>query len=294
MKRGLILEGGGLRCLFTAGVLDVLMENNIPIDTAIGVSAGAAFGCNIKSEQIGRVLRYNLKFSKNPRYFGIKSLLKTGNLFEEEFCYDEIPNNLDLFDYETYKNNPINFYAVATDIETGRAEYHLCETGDKNDLKWLQASASMPFVSRPVKINGHKYLDGGIADPIPVEFAQSLDLDKMLIIRPHPEGYFKEPQKGRSLIKLFYKDNPEFTKTMSNHYLTYNNEIQKIEELKREGKVKVIAPKKSVPAGVVERDPKNIQDAYNMGRQIALENLEEIQTFFKLENLNQLNLKKVS
>ena len=178
MKTGLVLEGGAMRGMYTAGVLDIFMENNITVDGAIGVSAGATFGCNFKSKQIGRSIRYNMKYSHDPRYVGIRSLIKTGDLYGADFCYKELPNKLDLFDVETYQKNPMEFYVVATDINTGKPVYHLCPDGDERDIEWYRASASMPLVSRIVKIDGIELLDGGIADAIPIHKFQEMGFEK--------------------------------------------------------------------------------------------------------------------
>ena len=167
MKTGLLLEGGGMRGLYTAGILDVFMENNIKIDGIIGVSAGALFGMNYKSKQKGRVLRYNKKYAKNRDYMGVYSLLTTGNIMNEDFCFNRIVNELDPVDFETYRNSPIEFYAVVTNVETGKPEYiKLDDLENKESLEYLRASGSMPFVSKPVIINNKKYLDGGISDSI--------------------------------------------------------------------------------------------------------------------------------
>lgn len=138
MKKGLILEGGAMRGMYTAGVLDIFMENDITVDGAIGVSAGAAFGCNLKSKQIGRTIRYNTKYCRDPRYVGLRSLIKTGDIYGADFCYNQIPNRLDIFDVETYQKNPMDFYVVTTDIETGKPIYHLCPNGDATDIKWFR------------------------------------------------------------------------------------------------------------------------------------------------------------
>ena len=161
-RTGLVMEGGAMRGLFTAGVLDVMMENGIELDGAIGVSAGALFGCNYKSRQIGRSVRYNLRFHDNPRYCSLRSLIKTGDLFEAEFCYHEIPDRLDPFDRRTYQENPMPFYVVCTDVKLGIPVYHRVDRGDDEDMKWFQASGSMPVFSRVVEIGGRGYLDGGM------------------------------------------------------------------------------------------------------------------------------------
>lgn len=161
MKIGLLLEGGAMRGLYTAGVLDVFMKNNIKIDGIVGVSAGALFGMNYKSKQIGRVLRYNKKYAGNRNYMGFYSFLTTGNIMNEDFCFKRIVNELDPIDYETFKKTNVEFYAVVTNIETGKAEYiKLDDLKDRNNLEILRASGSMPFVSKPVIVNNKKYLDG--------------------------------------------------------------------------------------------------------------------------------------
>jgi len=204
MKTGLILEGGAMRGMYTAGVLDVFMENDITVDGTIGVSAGAVFGCNYKSKQIGRTLRYNLKYSKDPRYVGLSSLIKTGDIYGVDFCYNEIPNNLDPFDVKTYQENPMDFYAVTTDIETGKPIYHLCPKGDDTDIQWFRASASMPLVSRIVEIGNKKMLDGGISDSIPIHQFRKMGYEKNIVILTQHNGYRKKKTNTIPLVKLKY------------------------------------------------------------------------------------------
>lgn len=147
MKCGLVLEGGAMRGLFTAGVTDVFMENGIAFDGAVGVSAGAAFGCNYKSYQPGRAIRYNTRFCRDKRYCSIRSLITTGDMFGADFCYHEIPEKLDVFDFDTYENSAMEFYVVCTDVETGKPVYHRCDTMNSRELEWLRASASMPMAA---------------------------------------------------------------------------------------------------------------------------------------------------
>ena len=156
MKKGLILEGGAMRGMFTAGVMDVLMENRIAFDGAVGVSAGAAFGCNYKSGQIGRAARYNIQYCRDSRYCGLRTLLKTGNIYSTEFCYGEVPMKLDRFDMEHYQENPMEFYVVCTDIETGKPVYHRYDGWEDHGFDWIRASASLPIVAQIVEIDGKK------------------------------------------------------------------------------------------------------------------------------------------
>ena len=162
MKRALIMEGGAMRGMFTCGVIDVFMENEIAFDGAIGVSAGAVFGCNYKSRQIGRAIRYNKRFARDQRYCSLRSWIRTGNLYGDDFCYRILPDILDPFDRETFRRNPMPFHVVATDIVTGEPVFHLCTDGGKEDIEWMRASSSMPLVSRPVTLDGHLLLDGSL------------------------------------------------------------------------------------------------------------------------------------
>ena len=163
-KTGLVLEGGAMRGMFTAGVTDVMMEHGIEFDGAVGVSAGAAFGCNYKSRQIGRSIRYNKRFCNDRRYCGLRSLLLTGNIYNTDFAYREVPLHLDEFDFAAYAANPMEFWLVCTDIETGLPVYHRYDGYHDHGFDWIRASASMPMVSRTVEIDGQKLLDGGISD----------------------------------------------------------------------------------------------------------------------------------
>ena len=157
-KTALVLEGGAMRGLYSAGILDIFMQNNINADIIYGVSAGALFGLNFKSRQIGRALRYNLKYANEKNYMGLYSLITTGDIMNRDFCFKKLVYELDRLDFETYKNNPIDFYAVVTNLQTGKPEYIKIDDAHK-DLEYFRASGSMPFVSRPVEINGNLYLD---------------------------------------------------------------------------------------------------------------------------------------
>ena len=159
MKTGLILEGGAMRGMFTAGIMDVMMENGITFDGVIGVSAGAAFGCNYKSGQIGRVIRYNTRFCADKRYGGLRVLLREGNIFSTSFCYEEVPMKHDVFDFDAFDRSPMEFYVVCTDIESGKAVYHRYEGLNDHRFDWIRASASMPLVSQIVEIDGMKLRD---------------------------------------------------------------------------------------------------------------------------------------
>ena len=246
MKVGLLLEGGAMRGMYTVGALDYLMKNNIKVDGIVGVSAGALFGINYKSKQPGRALRYNLKYCKKKNYMGFYSLITTGDIMNKKFCFDKLIHELDPIDYDTFKNSPEDFWAVVTNMETGKAEYIKVDDLTKQEqVEALRASGSMPFVSKPVEINGNKYLDGGTADSIPIDKIMELGYDKIIVILTRTAGYRKE--KGNTtLAKLKYKKYPNFVKTIENRYLMYNNELDKISKLENDNKIFVIRPSRKV------------------------------------------------
>lgn len=279
MKTGLIMEGGGMRGLYTAGVIDVLLENNITFDAAIGVSAGAAFGCNFKSKQHGRPLRYNLKYCKDPRYNSIRSLLKTGNMFGAEFCYETLPFELDIWDEETYRKNPMDFYVVCSDVESGKAVYVKCNEGGREDIKWIRASASLPLVSEIVEIDGGKYLDGGIADSIPVAAFEKMGYCRNLVILTRPFGYKKGKNKMMPLLKLTMRKYPNFVKTMEERHIVYNQQLALVEDAKANGRAFVIQPSKPLEVGRADKNPVHLQNAYNMGRSDTLAKIDELKAF---------------
>ena len=281
MRKGLILEGGVMRGLFTAGVLDVMMENGITYDGAIGVSAGAIFGCNYKSGQIGRVVRYNKLFCRDKRFCSIRSLLQTGNIYNTDFCYGEVPLKLDVFDFEAYESNPMDFYAVCTDIETGKAVYHKYLGKEDNGFDWLRASASMPLVSQIVEISGQKMLDGGISDSIPVKYFESIGFDRNVVVLTRPYGYRKEKSRMLPLIRRKYDAYPKLIEDMTNRHLMYNNELDYIEKQEAAGNLFVIRPASPLPVKRVERDPDKLQSAYDIGRKTAEGLMDKLRLFLE-------------
>lgn len=280
MKTALILEGGGMRGLYTAGVLDILMKNDIYTDVAVGVSAGALFGINYKSKQIGRVLRYNLKYAGNPSYTGWKSLLKTGNLMNKEFWFEDIPFKLDPMDCETYRNNKTEFHAVITNLQNGKAEYKsIFDLENEECMEYLRASGSLPFCSKPVIVNGVPYLDGGIADSIPLEKYFENGYEKAIVVLTRPSKYRKNG--GIHGANLFYKNYPEFVKTLSNRNHVYNKQCEYVERLENEGKILVIRPSEFVDISRTETDRKIMQQMYDLGIKDAENKLEEIIEYLK-------------
>ena len=281
MKKGLILEGGALRGMFSAGIMDVMMEHNVSFDGLIGVSAGAAFGCNYKSKQPGRVLRYNTRFANDWRYCSVRSLITTGDIFGGEFCYHEMPEKYDVFDTATFDANPMEYYVVCTDVETGEAVYSRQMQSGYDCYEWIRASASMPMVSRIVEINGQKLLDGGIADSIPLHFFESVGYDRNVVILTQPQGYMKEHNKRMPLLRFHLRKYPKMINALDWRHEMYKAQTRYVEEREKTGDVLVIRPDEPLHIGHVEHNPDRMRAVYNEGRKIGERRIGEILSFLK-------------
>lgn len=282
IRTGLVMEGGAMRGMFTAGVIDVMMENGITFDGAIGTSAGAAFGCNIKSRQPGRVIRYSTTYCRDWRFSSFRSLIKTGDIYGAEFCYKTIPYELDLLDFDTFGKNPMEFYAVCTDVETGRPLYHKFTTGMDKDMYYFMASASMPVVSRIVEVDGKKLLDGGISDSIPIKFWEHKGYNKNVVILTQPLDYVKKPNKMLPLIRHIYRDYPELIEDVKVRHVRYNNTTKYIREKELTGQLFVIRPPQALNISSIEHDPAELRRVYDLGVATMKEQLDNLKSY--LEN----------
>lgn len=278
-KIGLVLEGGAMRGLFTAGVIDVMMENGIDYDGLIGVSAGSSFGCNYKSRQPGRVLRYNLKYASDPRYMGLRSLVTSGNLVGAEFAYHTLPLQLDIFDIETFEQNPMEFYLVATDVATGKPAYYRMDKIDYESLEWLRASASMPGVTRPVKVDdGRLMLDGGISDSIPLDYFRSIGYDRNVVVLTQPRDYVKKAAP-KWLWHMLMRRHKAIAEAMCRRHEMYNAQLRLVDEGVRRGDTFVIAPDVPLPIGRISTDKDKMKNVYATGRQTAERLLPQLLDF---------------
>ena len=268
-----------MRGMFTAGVIDVMMENGIEYDGIIVVSAGAAFGCNYKSKQIGRAVRYNMKYCNDRRYSGLESLIKTGNIYNTDFAYGEVPLKYDVFDFDTFQSNPVEFYVVCTDIETGKAVYHNYKGKDDHCFDWIRASASMPMVSQIVEIDGQKLLDGGVADSIPVRYFEEMGYDKSVVVLTQPEHYQKKKNSLMPFVRVKYRKYPKLVEAMENRHIIYNQTLAHIEEQEKQGELFVIRPKEKLQIGKVEKNPNKLKEVYDIGRETAVLQIAEIKEF---------------
>ena len=281
MKTGLLLEGGAMRGMFTCGVLDVFMEKGVEFDGAAGISAGAVFGCNYKSRQLGRAVRYNKRFSRDPRYCSLRSLIRTGDLYGVDFCYREIPDVLDPFDRAAFRGNPMAFYIGATDIEAGEIVYHRCSDGGEADIQWMRASASMPLASRPVALEGRLLLDGGIVDAVPLAYMEGQGYDRNVAVLTQPKGYVKKPSRALPLIRLALRRYPKAAEAMAARHARYNALMDAIDAREAAGTLLTIRPAASLGISRTEKDPEELERVYRLGRRAAEEKLEEVRAFLK-------------
>ena len=268
-----------MRGMFTCGVTDVFMEEGLRFDGAAGISAGACFGCNFKSGQIGRAIRYNKRYSRDPRFCSVRSLLKTGDLYGADFCYRELPEVLDPFDRRAFAENPMAFYIGAADVDTGEIVYHQCRDGGERDMLWMRASASMPLVSRIVEVDGYRLLDGGIVDPVPYRFMEETGYDRNVYILTQPKGYRKEKAPLLPLLRLALGRTPQMAEAMARRHTVYNRQMEEIDEKERRGEILTIRPPESLGIPRTEHDPAELERVYQIGRSQARKALPSLRSF---------------
>ena len=278
-KVAIVLEGGSFRGQFTAGVLDVLMENGVEAAACYGTSAGALNGINYKSRQIGRVNRVNLAFCNDPRYMGAQSLLTTGSMVGYDFMLNDVQDRLDPFDNEAYLDNPMEMYACVTDVMFGTAAY-LPVRNATLDIDSVRASTSLPLVTQPVEIGGHLYLDGGTADSVPVEHAlEDAGFDRAIVVLTQDRDYVKGPYGLMGAAQAAYAAYPYLLDAMETRHERYNEQREHIWEYEREGRALVLAPQRPVEVAHVEHDTAKLLDLYIQGRQEAQARLDKIKAF---------------
>ncbi len=276
-KTGLVLEGGGVRGIYTAGVLDVFMEAGLTFDGVIGVSAGAIHACSYLSDQKGRSIRYYRKYVSDPRFMSLRSWLKTGDIVGADFCYHELPDRLDVFDHDAFLKNPTPYYAVCTDVETGKPAY-IRLTDMRGQIEYLRASASLPYFSRIVELDGHKYLDGGCSDSIPAEAFRRMGYQRNVIVLTRDASYRKSPEMT-GLAKLVYRKYPAFVRTLEKRHEMYNVQVRAVADMEADGSAFVIRPQQPLTIGRMEHDPDKVQQAYEQGRADAQAAMADLQAW---------------
>ncbi|MBE6459011.1 MAG: patatin family protein [Alphaproteobacteria bacterium] len=278
MKTGLVLEGGAKRGIYTAGVLDVLLENNILTDGVIGVSAGAIHGCSYVALQKGRSIRYNMKYGNDYRFMSFKSWLKTGSVVDTQFCYHELPEKLDPFDNETFQKSGIQFYVTCSNLDSGKAEYIFCRDMFA-EIDYLRASASLPLVSKIVEIDSKKLLDGGITDSIPLKAFESMGYEKNIVILTRPKGYRKKPNPLAWLSALVYRKYPRFVEAIYKRHNMYNDELDYVAQREKAGQALVLRPSRFIKVAKMEQDLNRVKEMYELGRHDAMTQLDKIKKF---------------
>lgn len=276
-KIALVLEGGGMRGAYTAGVIDCLIKNNIEVDVCYGVSAGAINACSYISKQYGRSFAI-LTHDPKGKMGSLKKLFKTGNYLDNDFLYDILPNEVYPLDKKTFDKSKTKFYAVLTNVETGEAEYPLIKDMDKDNIL-IRASASLPIVSRFVPIDNNWYLDGGLVDSIPVKKAFDDGADKCLVILTRQNGYIKKKSSSLWLVKIKYHRYPKLVEAIRERHNIYNKTLEYIKNKKEEKKCLVIQPKEPVKVGRLEKDINKIKKLYDDGFNDALEMMDQIKKF---------------
>ena len=279
-KLGLVMEGGAMRGLFTAGVLDVFLDEGITVDGAIGVSAGATFGCNFLTKQKGRALRYCLRYVNDPRFCSVPSLLLTGDMFGAEFCYHTIPEQLDPIDNDAFHQGGVPFYIACTDVRTGRAVYHQCrDLLDREELEWVRACASMPLASRIVHAGQYDMLDGGISDSIPLKYFEYKGYQRSIVILTQPADYRKEPNSMMPLVRTVYRNYPNLIRAMERRHVIYNKQLDHVREAGENGSAFVIRPPQKLPVSHITHDPEKLRAVYRIGRETALSVLPALREY---------------
>lgn len=278
-KIGLVLEGGGMRGIYTAGVLDVFMDHGIVFDGVIGVSAGAIHGSTYVANQRGRNIRYYKKYCNDKRMMSYRNYIFTGNIAEPKFCYDTLPNQLDPFDYDTFQKSEMKFYVTCSNVETGKAEYIKIHDM-REEVDALRASASLPFLSRIVPYRGMKLLDGGYTDSIPVQAFRKLGFACNVVVLTQHDGYVKQPEYVKKARRV-YRKYPAFAEAIANRHVMYNQTLQEIRDLEKDGEIFVIRPSRELKIGHVVREPEKLQEVYEVGVRDAREQLPEMQRWIR-------------
>lgn len=280
-KVGLVLEGGGMRGLYTSGVLDWFHDKQIKMDYIIGVSAGACNGVSYVSEQRKRNYKINTSYVTDKRYVSLSNFIKTKSMFGMDFIFDEIPHQLEIFDYDTFLSSSCQYVTGVTDVHTGQPAYF-----DKDSLAYdstvLRASSSIPVFSPIVNYQGGKYLDGGTSDPIPVRKAIEDGCDKVVVVLTRERGYVKSPEKFRFVYKRMFKQYPKMIDLLDRRHEIYNESLLYVNQLEKEGRAIVIAPSTPVTISRFEKNIEKLDDLYQLGIHDAQSTYEPLSNIMKL------------
>lgn len=280
-KIGLVVEGGGMKCAYNAGILDAFLDNHISFDYCIGVSGGAGNVASFVAKQRGRNLRFFTDYIHSSKYFGVKSFLKTGNVFGLQYIYGELTNStgIDPLDFSTIMENPTRYQVVVTNALTGQAEYFSKEDMKQDDYRYIMASSAIPVVCKPIIINGVPYYDGGISDAIPVEHAFKEGCDKLVVILSKPRDYIRSPQKMRLIYSRACHQYPEIIEAINERHITYQKNLKEVFDLEKAGKVFVFAPTKKYKVGTYSINENVERQLYELGMTDFLTQQEMLKSF---------------
>lgn len=270
-----------MRGMYTCGIIDVMMEAGLMPDGIVGVSAGAAFGCNYVSGQPGRGLRYNLRFAGDRRYAGLWSLITTGDYYNAQFAYHIVPRDYDVFDTAAFNSSPIAFTVVCTDVLTGKAVYHRCPVADDEFLEWVRASSSLPLAARVVKVGNRLLLDGGIADSIPIDYFMREGYDRNIVVLTRPEGYVKTRTSILPLVKVFLRKYPHLVAAVARRHEMYNAQLARVAQEEARGTALVFRPSPALEIGHTCSNRDTLQRTYDQGRRHAMSRLDELRRFWQ-------------
>lgn len=278
----LVLEGGGFRGMYTSGVLDAFLEKQLYFPYVIGVSAGAAYGISYISRQFGRNKEVNLKYTADPRYMSLGNLIRNGNLFDWDFVYGEVPDSLVPFDYDAFFRATTEFVIGVTNVETGQAEYFSTKGMSRQQLlATITASSSLPFVSKIARLNGVNYMDGGLADSIPVQQALLSGYERAVVVLTRNHDYRKKPASFRGLIKTCYKRYPHLVEALLTRADSYNNTLAQLEIMEKEGRVFLIRPQQKMSVSRIENNPQKLDALYQMGYDEMIHQFNLLQKWFE-------------
>ena len=289
VDKGLILEGGGMRAAYTAGVLDCFLDEKIYFENIYGVSAGVCHASSYVSQQKKRAIHVITDFTDDKKYAGIKSLMTTGNFFGVKMIYDLIPNKLIPFDYHTFKKSPMNLYAVVTNCHTGQAEYPQVQDA-KKDMIYIRASSSLPLLAKMVYIKRVPYLDGGISDSIPLAHSIAAGNEKNVVVLTRPCDYKKNKDRLLPALNIVYRNYPKLIEAIATRHLRYNDTLKFIKDEEKKGTAFVIQPAKPLEIGRIENNREKLWELYQLGYNDAQKKMPELKRFitkkqrFKLFN----------
>ncbi|MGG3470101.1 patatin family protein [Neobacillus pocheonensis] len=276
---GLVLEGGGMRGVYTAGVLEYFLEHELFFPYVIGVSAGACNAASYLSKQKGRNKTVTIDYASDPRYISWRNFFKNRQFFGMDFIFDEIPNQHVPYDYDTFYNSSTEFVVGTTDCLTGLPVYYNKQDYGDDFLKVIRASSSLPFIAPEVRFKDKILLDGGITDPIPIKKAQQDGFSKNVVILTRNSGYLKKPSKFHFLVDRKYPEYKGLQQSLRKRYEIYNNTVAYLEEEEKKGKVLIIRPTHPLKVGRMERNPLKLEELYNQGYEDARKSMQKILTY---------------